>query len=245
MARTILHGETVPDLHALLAKVSAAADDFKSLFPLDNDPEDGIRYRNREPHSAFQNLHSELQIPSIAQGRAYALNFYYGKIIGTIHDVLVRRDNFKRLPDDGDKLNTYIHHRGANHPEVVAFRQADDRQRGIEKNSLEMTRDFDKYYDAVVPKGSPRPYWMSESTYTVLQRQPTISLSRLDVEERNNLRGAAKGDFCRYYHNLHQHTIIEFYMAARVYDSKLRYAPKSSRSNNKNFSNGGGPRAST
>ncbi len=45
MARTILHGKTAPDLQALLAKVSAAADDFKSLFPLDNDPEDGIRYR--------------------------------------------------------------------------------------------------------------------------------------------------------------------------------------------------------
>ncbi len=246
VVRTILHGKTVPDLHALLARVSAADDDFKSLFPLDNDPEDGIRYRNREPHSAFQNLHAELQIPSIAQGRAYALNFYYGKIIGTIHDVLVRRDNFKRLPDDGDKLNTYIHHRGANHPDVVAFKQADDRQRGIERNSIETTRDFNRCFDAVVPKGNPKPYWMSESTYCVLQRQPTISLSRFDAEERENLRGVAKGDFCRYYHNLYQHTIIEFYMAARAHDSKLRYGSKSSRgSNNKNFSNGGGPRAST
>ncbi len=173
------------------------------------------------------------------------MNFYYGKIIGTIHDVLVRRDNFKRLPDDSDKLNTYIHHRGANHPDVVAFKLADDRQRGIEKNSIEITRDFDRYYDAVVSKGSPRPYWMSESTYRVLQRQPTISLSRFDVEERENLRGVAKGDFCRYYHNIYQHTIIEFYMAARAHDSKLRYGSRSSRgNNNKNFSNGGGPRAS-
>ncbi len=36
VARTILHGKTAPDLLALLAKVSAAADDFKSLFHLDN-----------------------------------------------------------------------------------------------------------------------------------------------------------------------------------------------------------------
>jgi hypothetical protein len=237
VTRTILHDKTIPDLHALLAKVSAAADDFKSLFPLDNDPEDGIRYRNREPHSAFKNLHAELQIPSIAQGRAYALNFYYGKIIGTIHDVLVRRDSFKRLPDDSDKLNTYIHHRGANHPEVVAFQLADERQRGIEKDSYEIRRDFDRCFEAVAPKGSPKPYWMPESTYCLLQRQPTISLSRFDVEERDNLRGVAKGDFCRYYHNIYQHTIIEFYMAARSYDSKLRYGPKSSRgNNNKNFS---------
>jgi hypothetical protein len=245
LTRTILHGKTIPDLHALLAKVSAAADDFKSLFPHDNDPEDGIRYRNREPHSAFKNLHAELQIPSIAQGRAYALNFYYGKIIGTIHDVLVRRDNFKRLPDDSDKLNTYIHHRGANHPEVVAFQLADERQRGIERDSHEIRRDFDRCFDAVAPKGSPKPYWMSESTYCVLQRQPTISLSRFDVEERDKLRRVAKGDFCHYYHNIHQHTIIEFYLAARGYDSFLRYGSKSSRNNNnKTFSNGGGPRAS-
>jgi hypothetical protein len=245
VTRTILHGKTIPDLHALLAKVSAAADDFKSLFPLDNDPEDGIRYRNREPHSAFKNIHAELQIPSIAQGRAYALNFYYGKIIGTIHDVLVRRDNFKRLPDDSDKLNTYIHHRGANHPEVVAFKLADERQRGIEKDSYEIRRDFDRCFETVAPKGSPKPYWMPESTYCVLQRQPTISLSRFDVEERDNLRGVAKGDFCRYFHNIHQHTIIEFYMAARGYDGFLRYGTRSSRGiNSKTFSNGGGPRAS-
>jgi hypothetical protein len=122
VARTILHGKTAPDLRALLAKVSAAADDFKSLIPLDNDPEDGICYRNSEPHSAFLSLHAELQIPSIAQGRTFALNLYYGTIIGTIHDVLVRRDNFKRHPDDADKINTYINHRGANHPDVIAVK---------------------------------------------------------------------------------------------------------------------------
>ncbi len=70
VARTILHGKTAPDLHALLAQVSSAADDFKSLFPLDIDPEDGIRYRNSETPYAFQNLHAELQIPSIAQSRS-------------------------------------------------------------------------------------------------------------------------------------------------------------------------------
>jgi hypothetical protein len=87
---------------------------------------------------------------------------------------------------------------------------------------------------------------MTESTYRVLQLQPVIALSRSDVEEMDNLRGVAKGDFCRYHHNIYQHTIIEFYMAARAYDSKLRYGPKSSRgNNNKKFSNGGGPRAST
>jgi hypothetical protein len=87
---------------------------------------------------------------------------------------------------------------------------------------------------------------MTESKYRVLQHQPLISLSRLDVEERDKLRVVTKDDFCRYYHNIYQHTIIEFYMAARAHDSKLRYGPKSSRgNNNNNFSNGGGPRVST
>ncbi len=37
--RIILHGMAKPDLVALSAKASAAAENFKSLFPLDNDPE--------------------------------------------------------------------------------------------------------------------------------------------------------------------------------------------------------------
>ena len=51
--------------------------------------------------------------------------------MGAIHDVLARRENFTRCPDDADKLNTYNAHRGANHPEVVAFRTADDQQRTL------------------------------------------------------------------------------------------------------------------
>jgi hypothetical protein len=112
-------------------------------------------------------------------------------------------------------------------------------------DTIAMSQEFDKYYKAVVPQGSPKPYWMAESTYRVLQHQPPIAFSRFDVNERDKLRASAKCDFCRYYHNIHQHTIIELYMAARAHhDSKLLYGPKSSRGNNKNFSNGGGPRAS-
>jgi hypothetical protein len=142
--------------------------------------------------------------------------------------VLVRRDNFKRQPDDSDKINTYINHRGANHPEVVALKMADDRQKGIDRNTIAMSQEFDKYYKAVDPQGSPKPYWMAENTYRVLQLQPPVALSRFDVDERDKLRALAKCDFCRYYYNIHQHTIIEFYMAARAHDSKLCYGPKSS-----------------
>jgi hypothetical protein len=158
--------------------------------------------------------------------------------------VLVRRETFTRSPDDADKLNTYIPHRGANHPEVVAFRTADVQQKDIERNATLMCQAFDRKYREVTPKGSVRPPWMSESTYRVLQIQPLVARSRLDVEERDRLHTLAKGDFCRYYHNIHQHTIIDFYTAARNYDSRLRYGTKpSQRNNSKHFSNGGGPRA--
>ncbi len=86
---------------------------------------------------------------------------------------------------------------------------------------------------------------MTESTYRVLQHEPLVARSRLDVEERDRLHVIAKGDFCRYYHKIHQHTIIDIYTAARAHDSKLRHGPRSNQgNNNKHFSNGGGPRFS-
>ncbi len=147
--RIILHEKTKPDLNALLAKASLAAEDFKSLFPLDNNPEEGIRYRNAEPHSAFLSLQTEVKIPSIAEGLAFSLQFYYGRVIRAIHDVLVRRETLTRCPDDADKIHTYIAHRGANHLDVVAFKLADDQQKDIEKNASAMCQAFDRNYREV------------------------------------------------------------------------------------------------
>ncbi len=65
--RTILHGKSKPDLNELSAQVSLAADNFKSLFPVDDEPEDVIRYQNEEPHTEFLSLQTELKIPSIAE----------------------------------------------------------------------------------------------------------------------------------------------------------------------------------
>jgi hypothetical protein len=143
------------------------------------------------------------------EGRVFSLQFYYGRVIGAIHDVLVRRETFTRCPDDADKINTYIAHRGANHPEVVAFRTADDQQKDIERNATLMCQAFDREYREVTPKGSIKPPWMTESTHRVLQLQPLVARSRLGVEERDRSYTIAKGDFCRYYHYTHQHTIID------------------------------------
>jgi hypothetical protein len=43
--RSILHGKTKLDLDALLEQASLAAESFKSLFPVDDEPEDVIRSR--------------------------------------------------------------------------------------------------------------------------------------------------------------------------------------------------------
>ncbi len=126
-----MNGKTKPDLNELEAWVSLAAENSKSLFSVDDEPDDVIRYRNEEPHTEFLSLQTELKIPSISEGRAYSLQFYYGKVIRAIHDILARRENFTKCPDDADKLKTYIAHRGADHPEVVAFMTADDQQRTL------------------------------------------------------------------------------------------------------------------
>ncbi len=49
----VLQGKSIIELDAILAKVSLAATDFRSLFPADNAPEIGLRHRNAEHHSDF------------------------------------------------------------------------------------------------------------------------------------------------------------------------------------------------
>ncbi len=66
----MLQGKSIIELDALLAKVNLAATDFRSLFPADNVPEIGLRHRNAEHHSEFIDVHTELLIPTIDQGRA-------------------------------------------------------------------------------------------------------------------------------------------------------------------------------
>jgi hypothetical protein len=73
--RTVRYGKSQIELDALLAKVTLAASNFRALFPSDNEPEVGIRFRNNERHSEFQSLQTELLIPTIEQSRKLFWHF--------------------------------------------------------------------------------------------------------------------------------------------------------------------------
>ncbi len=70
--------------------------------------EDGIRFRNEERHPEFQDLQIELLIPTIENGRKFALSFYYGKILASIHSVVQMRATFLQTEEDGPKITAYI-----------------------------------------------------------------------------------------------------------------------------------------
>ncbi len=101
------------ELENLILRIQAALDDFRSMYPRDPEPdqmspEQNSKMRDAERHPRYAKLQSELFIPTIEQGRRYALSFYYGKIIGSIRDALRARDQFHIGPQDAAKISTYI-----------------------------------------------------------------------------------------------------------------------------------------
>jgi hypothetical protein len=235
-----LQGKPQIELDALLAKITLAASNFRALFPGDNEPEVGIRYRNVERHSEFLSLQTELVIPTIEQGQKFALSFYYGKIIGTIHVVLQCRATFKIIPEDGEKVTAYITHRGAHSLEVTTFRTADDQNVQTTKDTREYREAFGRAFQVAELKNSAKPLWMSETTFRVLHSLKIPCQTRLDIEQRDRDHADAREEFGRYHYNTNTHIIIEFYRAARSFDAKTRH----SRPSGNNFSYGGGPRSS-
>ncbi len=236
-----LHSKSIIELDALLAKVNLAASDFRSLFPSDNEPEIGLRHRNSEPHSEFLEVQAELLIPTINQGRMFALSFYYDQIISTIHGIIAGRNAFKVFPEDEQKITAYIAYRGQHSLEVENWRKADN------QNTL-MTQDLREFRDAYfrafeaakLPKSS-KPEWMSEILFRILHSLNFPCISRTDIDVHDRLRAEAKEEFICYYHHINLHTIIDFYRAACAFDSKVRHG----RPSGYNSSYGGGPRSST
>ena len=130
--RTLIHTSVKAELENLILRIQAALDDFRSMYPRDPEPEQNSKMRDAERHPhRYANLQSELFIPTIEQGRRYALSFYYGKIIGSIRDALRARDQFHIGPHDAAKISTYIEFLGANHPEVKEFISYDRNTRHI------------------------------------------------------------------------------------------------------------------
>jgi hypothetical protein len=121
-----LQSRSLIELDALLAKVTLAASNFRSLFRTDDQPEIQLRHRNSEPHSEFFDLQAELLIPTISQGRMFALSFYYGQVLSSINGIITSRNAFKVIPDDEPIIAAYIAHRGQHSKEVENYKTADN-----------------------------------------------------------------------------------------------------------------------
>jgi hypothetical protein len=239
-ALKVLQGKSNVELDVLLAKVTLAASNFRDLFPNDNDPEDGIRYRNEEPHSEFRNLQIELLIPTIEHGRKFALSFYYGKILASIHSVVQMRETFLQTEEDGPKITAYIGYRGQNSYEVSNWRNADNQNVQMKKNSREYCQAYKAAFDAARLPNAAKPPWVCETTFNVLRNLKVPYLTRYDTELHDKTYRLAREEFSRYFYNTNTHTIIDFVRAARNHASKSRFSKPAGN----NSSYGGGPRSS-
>ncbi len=239
-ALRVLQGKSDVELDALLAKVTLAASNFRDLFPNDNEPEVGMRYRNEERHFEFKDLQIELLIPTIEHGRKFALSFYYGKILAAIHGVIQTRAIFKITEEDGPKVTAYIVYRGQHCHEVSTWRKADTQNVQMVKDSREYLEAYKTAFEAARLPNAIKPPWVNETTFNVLRTLKVPCLTRFDTEQYDITFRTAREEFGRYYFNTNTHTIIDFFRAARNYASKSRFSKPAG----SNSSYGGGPRSS-
>ncbi len=151
----LLQSKSIIELDALLAKVNLASSNFRSLFPSDDQPENQLRHRNSEPHSEFFDLQAELLIPTISQGRMFALSFYYGPIISTINGIIASRNAFKVFPEDEKTIAAYIAYRGQNSLEVENYKKADNQNMLMIKDLREFRDAYRRAFEAYkLPKSS-------------------------------------------------------------------------------------------
>jgi hypothetical protein len=235
-----LQSRSLTELDALLAKVTLAANNFRSLFPTDDQPEIQLRHRNSEPHSQFFDLQAELLIPTISQGRTFALSFYYGQVLTTINGIISSRNSFHAKSDDASKIAAYIAHRGQLSREVVNYTTADNQNTLMNKDDREFRDHYFRAFELSKNPKSSKPEWMSEVLYNVLHSLSFPCRARNDIEVHDRLQSEAKVEFIRYYYHINLHTIIDFHRAARAFDNKVRHGKPSG----KNSSNCGGPRSS-
>ncbi len=250
---------TKDELNRVHEQVQKAIDEFKDRYPkLDQDrqhPEDAVISRNADPHLPFARLQSELLIPTIAQCKKSALSFYYGKILGSINDILRVREQFQIVPYDANKIRAFIDFLGADHQEVRNFNHSEESILGADhqevrnfNHSEESIRDINAnsdrlrqvFYEQYTRAHEvPKPEWLSVVMHSKIQNRANLNRS-----ERDLLYDQAKVVYCDYHYFLFLHTRIEFYSRARVYFASNR---RPNHSNNRAFRNnntyGGGPQA--
>jgi hypothetical protein len=175
-------------------------------------------------------------IPTIAQGRKSALSFYYGKILGSINDILRVCEQFQIVPYDANKIRTYIDFLGADHEKMKKFNQAEENIRDISSNSDRLRQVFYEQYTKA--HEVPKTDWLSVAMHSQIQNRASLNRS-----ERDLLYDQAKVVYCDYHYYLFLHTRIEFYSRARVYFASNRRHYSNNRAFRNNNTYGGGPQA--
>jgi hypothetical protein len=233
--RQFLITKTKNELENFIPRIMKAADDFRDMFPnfFDTDSSLAIKLRNEESHPRFASLQSELMIPTLAQGRKFALSFYYGKILGDIKDILKQREQFQIAPNDHRKIRDYIHFLGEDHMEVRQFRLAEENSRHITKDTQHFRESFRKQFLALLEPNSPCPSWIHQSLFFRIRGQ-----DQNDKVACNLLYDQARILYMDYHYFLYLHTTIQFYSQARARAARTFFTRRP------NNTNGGGPQGS-
>jgi hypothetical protein len=157
------------------------------------------------------------------------------------------RETFLQTEEDGPKITAYIGYRGQNSYEVSNWRNADNQNVQMKKNSREYCQAYKAAFDAARLPNAAKPPWVCETTFNVLRNLKVPYLTRYDTELHDKTYRLAREEFSRYFYNTNTHTIIDFVRAARNHASKSRFSKPASNvlQPHNNSSYGGGPRSST
>jgi hypothetical protein len=211
--RQSLITKTKGELENLIPRIMKAADDFRDMFPnfFDSDSSLSIKLRNEERHLWFASLQLGLMIPTRAQGRRFALSFYYGKILGDIKDILKSREQFIIAPNDHRKIRDYIQSLGEDHPDVREFRLAEENTKHITKDTQHFRDSFPTQFHALLEPNYPVPSWIHQSLFIRIRGQ-----DQNDKVTCRLLYDQARIIYMDYHYFLYLHTIINFYSQARA-----------------------------
>jgi hypothetical protein len=207
-----------------------ASDDFRAMFS-DSDSSSSIKLRNEERHLRFASLQLDLMIPTGAQGRKFALIFYYGKILGDIKDILNSREKFVIAPSDHRKIRDYIQYLGEDHEDVRQFRHAEVNTQHITKETKVFRDVYNTQFHALLEPDCPCPPWIHQSLFMRIRGQ-----DQNDKVTCALLYDQAKVIYMDYHYFLYLHTIINFYSQARSRNAKTFFNRRQH-----NNTNGGGP----
>ncbi len=200
-------------------QLEQALEDFRAQFDVDGhlvDTLQTIQVKNNFSHVSFVNLQREFAIPTVEEGRAVSLHFYYGQLVGIINNVLTSRRTFVIHLRDADKLEAFIKYKrtlNPQYPYVACYLNAQDTMRDIERDARRMHDNFMQRIQAMQVQNIPPDAWINYDDHVELQalgRKP----SRVALGQ---VIGRTKDQYYNYHECRSRHIIIDFYSDARTH----------------------------